>query len=121
MPVFLTSVVARAAKLATRPEDWHLHHPRPLQDQDPCQASHKGWNQAHVRQGGQGQGPSSQNCCKGFPSCCSQGSALSHCAVRQPFLSASQRSQTCGNPTARFGSRPERHCTSVSTPAIEKK
>merc|ERR1712078_7586 len=64
-------------------EDWHLHHPRPLQDQDSRQACHQGRNQAHVWKGGQGQGPSSQGCCEGFPSCCTQGSDLSILQVTQ--------------------------------------
>merc|ERR1712072_70925 len=43
-------------------EDWHLHHPRLVQDQDSREAS--------------------QDCYQGLPSCCTQGPDLSGCALR---------------------------------------
>merc|ERR1719201_2283116 len=96
-------------------EDWHLHHPRPLQNQDSRQARHQGRNQADVWKGGQGQGSSSQDCCEGFPSCCTQGSDLSILQITQGGLHSMPETDTRGNPMSRFGCWLIGQCTLAET------
>merc|ERR1712146_801934 len=70
-------------------EERHLHDPRPLQDQDPCEASHQGRNEDGLWPGDQGEG---------IPSCCTQVTDLSGGSVAS-FLWAAQRLGCRGNPT----------------------
>merc|ERR1712000_593267 len=53
-------------------EDGYLHDPRPLQDQDPHEASHQGWSEDGIWPGDEGEGEARQDCCEGLPSCRTQ-------------------------------------------------
>merc|ERR1740130_1557083 len=78
-------------------EDRHLHHPWPLQDQDPCEASHQGRNQEYLWQGCEGEGEASQDRREGLRSRCAQVTDLRSSCL-SPFLLAPQRLAFRGNP-----------------------
>merc|ERR1712166_1064297 len=71
-------------------EGRHLYHPWPLQDQDPCEASHQGRNQEYLWQGCEGEGEASQDRREGLRSRCAQVTDLRSSCVSS-FLLAAQR------------------------------
>merc|ERR1712182_184968 len=57
-------------------KEWHLHHSRLVQDQDPHQASHEGRNQERLRQGDEGCRKARKEDCESLPSACSEAADL---------------------------------------------
>merc|ERR1712080_803756 len=79
-------------------EDWYLHNPKPLQDQDPQEASHQGGEEDGLWSGDQGESKASEDDREGLPSRRAQVADL---RVSSVWLNAVgvQRLVSRGNPT----------------------
>merc|ERR1712086_676713 len=84
-------------------EDRYLYHPRPLQDQDPREASHQGRSASVFWTGDEGEGQASQDCYQGLPSCSTEGTGLSSCTVFSWLFGCPRDLPTVGIPWSKFG------------------
>merc|ERR1711907_330959 len=73
-------------------EERHLHDSRPLQDQDPGEASNQSWSEDGFWPGDQGEGEASQDRCEGLPSRRTQVPDLSGSLA---YLLATSIPETC--------------------------